>query len=137
MKIRNTIAALCFALLCAFTFACNNDKKAEQNIAQMISGASSKTWYPVRETNAGGDKEKLDASEKRESWVFYSNGQVSMNLTSQAIQGTWSYDPATKVMSVTPAGSTMAQTFTVEDADEDDLHLKAGDGSEMKLETRN
>ncbi|RYD76334.1 MAG: hypothetical protein EOP53_14890 [Sphingobacteriales bacterium] len=135
MKIRNIMAALSFAFLCVFATACNNNKN-DVNVAQMISGASSKTWHPVRETNASGDKEKLDANEKRESWVFYSNGQVSMNMTSQAIQGTWNYDPNTKLMSITPSGSTMAQTFTVVDADEDDLHLKAGDGSEMKLETR-
>lgn len=128
------LGMLLFAFL--LVTGCNNNKK-EENVAQLISGASSKTWYPVRETNASGDKEKLDANEKRESWVFYSNGQVSMNLTNQVIQGNWTYDPNTKVIAVTPSGSTTAQTFTVESADEDDLHLKTGEGSEMKLETRN
>lgn len=132
--IEKIMTLLVFAGLLATS--CNNDKKAEQNVAQMISGATSKTWYPEKETNASGDKEKLDATEKGESWVFYSNGQVSMNLSNQAMQGTWSYDPGTKVLAITQSGSTMAQTFTVVDADEDDLHLKAGDGSEMKLEAK-
>jgi hypothetical protein len=113
--------------------SCNNNKN--KDVKAIISGPSSKTWHPSKQTDASGDKVKLTDEEKKESWIFYSNGQVSMNMTSQSMQGRWTYDPHTRVLAITPDGSTMAQTFTVKDAEEDELDLTAGDGTAMRLKT--
>ncbi len=125
--------SLVLLLITTLLASCNSKK--EENVSMVISGASSKTWHPSKATDASGDKEKLTDAEKSESWIFYSNGQVSMNMTNQSMQGRWTYDPNTKVLAITPEGSTSAQTFTVKDADENELDLMAGDGSAMKLRT--
>lgn len=122
-------------LLATFSFfAC--ERKSDQPAAQLISGVTSKTWYPDEAKTAGGDNENLSSTEKKENWVFYSNGTMSMNLSTQAMQGRWSYDEGSKTLTITPDGSTTARSFTVTKLDEDDMKLSTSDGSVMELETR-
>ena len=119
---------LSLAVLVLFMPACEEEK----NPNEMIAGDNHKTWHPAKETDASGDKEKLSDEEKDESWVFYSNGTMSMNLASQSVKGDWRYDAAAKELVVTPEGGP-AMSFAVEELSDDKMKLKAGDGSEMKL----
>mgnify|MGYP001627193711 CR=1 FL=1 len=110
--------------------------KKDQNVAQLISGTSSKTWYAVKETNATGGKETLTDDEKEATWVFFMNNTMTITDRGQIINGNWSYDPASKSLIVTPGNSTTARTFRVEDIDDKEMELKAGDGSELKLKAK-
>jgi antitoxin component YwqK of YwqJK toxin-antitoxin module len=128
--IKSTFGVMLMAL--ALTFGCS--KKAD-NPNEMIAGTSNKTWHPEKETNATGDKEKLSDEEKNESWVFYTNGTMAMNLTSQSVKGNWIYDASGKTLTITPENMG-SQQFAVEDLSNDKMKLKAADGSEMKLEAK-
>jgi antitoxin component YwqK of YwqJK toxin-antitoxin module len=127
-KLKSTLTCLLIGL--ALSFGCS--KKAD-NPNAMIAGTSNKTWHPEKETNAAGDKEKLSDDEKNEAWVFYSNGTMAMNLTSQSVKGNWIYDASGKTLTITPENMG-SQQFIVEDLSDDKMKLKAEDGSEMKLE---
>jgi hypothetical protein len=128
-KIKSILACIAIAVL--LTYGCN---KKDDNPNAKIAGTTNKTWHPVKETNAEGDKEKLTDQEEKESWVFYNNGTMSMNLATQAMKGSWSYEAAGKSLTITPDDGSGSKQFTVEDLTDDKMKLKAADGSEMKLE---
>jgi hypothetical protein len=128
-KIKSILACIAIALI--LTWGCS--KKAD-NPTEKIAGTANKTWHPVKETNASGDKEKLTETEKNETWTFYTNGTLSMNLTDQSIKGSWGYNVANKTLTITPDDGSGARQFAVENLSDDNMKLRAGDGSEMKLE---
>ena len=129
MKVKHLIVLL----LALFSFySCG--KKEESTSASMISGADSKIWKATKETNASGDKEKLDRDEKKQELQFYSNGTFAINAEPANQTGKWTYDQASKTLSLNFEGENKTENFQVEDLDDDKMKLKAADGSEMTLE---
>lgn len=118
----------------ATNFACNNNNNKDANPNLLIAGTTSKTWKAERETNQAGDKDKLTKDEKKERIQFFANGTFTMSSPSENANGTWSYDPAGKNLSMQFSGTNVSENFTVLELEEDEIKLKAADGSEMELE---
>ena len=58
-----------------------------------------------------------------------------MNSNLQTMSGTYRYDQAGRTLMLTPNGSQTSMSFEVTKLDDDELDLKAPDGSTMELET--
>ena len=117
-----------------FTFSCT---KKESDPNKIIAGETSKVWKAEKETNAEGDKEKLSKEEKNEVLQFYSNGTFSVNGTSAATQGTWSYEVGSKNLSLKFKDADVSENFEVVTLEKDKIKLKAADGSLMTLAADN
>ncbi|MFC6997606.1 lipocalin-like domain-containing protein [Rufibacter roseus] len=126
---------LLMTLLSIGSFSCGN-KSNEGGNAQMISGSTSKVWKANKETNSVGDKEKLSKAEKQEQIQFFSNGNFTQTSATQSDNGTWTYDPQTKTLSLTYANNSVSENFSVTELDEDNLKLQAPDGSTLELEAQ-
>jgi hypothetical protein len=127
MKMKKLIGV---ALL-AFLLAGCKDKSDSMSNEQKIAGNDQKTWIATRETNSEGDKDKLTRDEKKESITFWSNGNVKMANGEEAQSGQWSYSGNTLTLQFT--GAANSENFTVVDLDDDEMKLKAADGSQMTL----
>src|SRR5688500_4967556 len=58
----------------------------------MLAGDVEKAWKATRETDATGDKDKLDRGERSERIVFYRSGKVTMTGDAESAHGTWTLD---------------------------------------------
>jgi hypothetical protein len=116
----------------ATNFACNSNKNDNPNL--LIAGTTSKTWKTVKETMPSGDKDKITDEEKKEKIQFFANGTFVMSSPTENANGTWTYDPNAKNLSMQFAGADVTENFSVLNLEDDEMKLKAGDGSEMKLE---
>lgn len=105
------------------TAAASNDK--------LIAGDSEKTWKAKRETNSEGDKDKLTKAEKEQRITFWRNGNVKMGDEAQTMDGKWSYSGSTLTLQFT--GENVTENFTVIELDDDEMKLRAADGSEMTM----
>jgi VCBS repeat-containing protein len=138
MKMRTASSAsrlftlVCLVWLSAFNFSCNKKNEGGGN-ASMISGTSSKVWKASKETTASGDKDKITGDEKQEQIQFFANGNFTQTSASNSANGTWAYDAANKTLSLTYAGNSTSENFTVTELDEDDLKLQAPDGSTLTM----
>ena len=117
-------------MLSAMTLSCS---KKEQNPDRIIAGDNSKIWKAHKETNAAGEKEKLSEEEKSEVLQFYSNGTFSLNGTNAAEQGKWDYKEDSKNLSLVFSNSEVSENFEVVTLKEEEIKLKASDGSTMTL----
>ena len=118
-------------LLAVVLVSCGGDKAGTES---MLSGSGSKTWKAKKELNAEGDKEKLTDAEKDQSMQFYADGRFATGGASTLQTGTWEYDQAAKKLSLQFEGQNVQETFDVLKLSDDELRLKAGDGSEMVME---
>lgn len=98
---------------------------------KLIAGDSEKTWKAKRETNSEGDKDKLTKGEKEQRITFWRNGNVKMGDEAQTMDGKWSYSGSTLTLQFT--GENVTENFTVLELDDDELKLRAADGSEMLM----
>jgi len=131
LKVKNAFLAFyLFALI--FAVGCN--KKNEAGGTANLYGKDSKRWTTDKEKNAGGDKVKQTEEDKNTVLQFFSNGNFSMNSNLQTMSGTYRYDQAARSLMLTPNGSQTSMSFEVTKLDENDLNLKAPDGSIMELE---
>ena len=96
-----------------------------------MAGDVEKTWKAQRETDAQGDKEKLDRQEKQERVIFYRNGKYTMTSNDQSEHGTWRLESSKLAMQ--PDGGNVIENFDLVALDKNTLHLRAGDGSELKM----
>lgn len=111
------------------------DKKQNDSPQALLAGTTSKVWRATKETNSEGDREKMSAEEKKDMMQFYANGNFSINSSTQSGNGTWTSDAAAKTLTLQYAGAGVSETFQILEIDEDDLKLKAADGSELTLKT--
>ena len=118
-------------LLAVVLVSCGGDKTGNES---MLSGSSSKTWKAEKETNAAGDKEKLTDAEKQQNLQFYADGRFAMGGASTLQTGTWSYDQSAKKLTLQFEDQNVSESFDVLKLSDDELRLRAGDGSEMVLE---
>jgi hypothetical protein len=116
----------------ATNFACNSNKNDNPNL--LIAGTTRKNGKTVKETMPSGDKDKITDEEKKEKIQFFANGTFVMSSPTENANGTWTYDPNAKNLSMQFAGADVTENFSVLNLEDDEMKLKAGDGSEMKLE---
>lgn len=114
-----------------FVYSCSQKEKDPQKI---IAGENSKKWKAEKETNAVGEKEKLDKEEMKEIMEFRSNGDFFLDGTTDNTKGKWKYDNASKNLSLQFAGANVTENFAVLDLKEDEIKLQAADGSTMVLD---
>lgn len=119
-------AALVFLALSG----CGNKSDSMTN-EEKIAGASEKTWEAKRETDASGDKDKLTREEKKEKITFSRNGNVKMGDGNEMLSGQWSLEGNN--LSLHFAGENVTENFTVVELEDDNIKLKANDGSEMTM----
>lgn len=137
---------LAVLLIAGVLTACNNDKKdgastnetantteaSDKNSNEkLIAGDSEKTWKAKRETNSEGDKDKLTKAEKEQRITFWRNGNVKMGDDTQTMDGKWSYSGSTLTLQFT--GENVTENFTVVELEDDEIKLRAADGSEMTM----
>jgi len=118
-------------LLAVVLVSCGGDKAGNES---MLSGTSSKTWKAKKELNAEGDKEKLTDAEKDQNLQFYADGRFAMGGASTLQTGTWTYDQAAKKLTLQFEDQNVSENFDVLKLSDDELRLKAADGSEMVME---
>lgn len=128
------LSLLVVLLLSAGTFSCG-DKGTEGATSSMISGPSSKIWKADKELNAMGDKDKLTSDEKAEQIQFFANGNFTQTSKTESANGTWAYNESAKSLTLTYANQNVSETFAVTELDDDNLTLRAPDGSMLELET--
>ena len=132
MNLKNYLMLLSFTLL---LFGAGCQKKDTVGNAGMLTGADSKVWKTEKETTASGEKDKVTKEEKQQEIQFFANGSFSMRSPTQNASGKWTYDAMAKNLSLQFVGSDLTENFQVLNLTDDELKLKAGDGSEMILET--
>ena len=124
---RNSLYALLFIFVSA---SCGNSSDSMTN-EEKIAGKEEKTWKAQRETNASGDKDKLTRDERRQTITFWRNGDVKMGDGDQMMSGKWTLQGDN--LALVFAGSTVSENFTVVELEDDEIKLRAGDGSEMTM----
>lgn len=127
------IWVLAFVLVLSMSIvACGDkDKVGSENL---ITGTNSKTWKANKELDAAGDKEKLTKEEKQETMQFYADGRFALGGGGMLQTGTWSYDQSAKRLSLQFEDQDVTENFEVLKLTDDQMELKAADGSVMKLE---
>ncbi|MFC5270308.1 hypothetical protein [Adhaeribacter terreus] len=131
LKLKHSFLALyLFALI--FAYGCGNKNKA--GATANLYGADSKSWTTDKERDATGDKVKQTAEDEKTVLTFFANGNFSMNSNLQTMNGTYRYDQSGKTLMLTPNGSNTSMSFEVTKLDDDELDLKAPDGSKMELD---
>jgi hypothetical protein len=121
-------------MLGIFIMLSSCEKKGE-DARKEFYGDGTKTWRVVKARNADGKKEELSDAEKRDVLRFNSDGSFSANAVEGNAEGTWTYDPAAKLLTLQFAGASVTESHSVVDISDDKIRLKAGDGSEMTLES--
>src|SRR5690606_36970476 len=126
-QIQHVLAALLLVVL----VSCSG--KEEVGSTSLITGASSKTWKIEKAVDATGDKEKLTDHEENEALQFFADCRFSTTGGAALQTGTWTFDQAAKTLSLQFEGATTQEVFNVVKLTEDEMRLKAADGSEMVL----
>ena len=124
---RNSMYVLLFVFVLA---GCNNGSDSMTN-EEKIAGKEEKTWKAQKETDASGDKDKLTRDEKRQTITFWRNGNVKMGDGDQMMSGQWTLQGDN--LALVFAGSNVSENFTVLELDNNEIKLRAGDGSELTM----
>ena len=124
---RNSLYVLLFIFVLS---GCNSGSDSMTN-EEKIAGKEEKTWKAQKETDASGDKDKLTRDEKRQTITFWRNGNVKMGDGDQMMPGQWTLQGDN--LALVFAGSNTSENFTVVELDEDEIKLRAGDGSELTM----
>jgi heat shock protein HslJ len=98
---------------------------------EKIAGQDQKTWKAQKETDASGDKDKLTRDEKRQTITFSRDGNVKMGDGNEMMSGQWKLEGNNLGLIFT--GSTVSENFTIIELDDDEMKLKAGDGSQLTM----
>ncbi len=122
------ISLFCFSLI---TFSCG---KKESDPQKIFAGESSRKWKADRETTSSGEKDPLTKEEKKEVIEFYSSGKFNMSGGSEITNGTWSYDNVGKSLTMKVDNAPVTLSYVVEELENDEIKLKAADGSTMELD---
>lgn len=124
---RNSLYILLFIFVLS---GCNSGSDSMTN-EEKIAGKDEKTWKAQKETDASGDKDKLTRDEKRQTITFWRNGNVKMGDGDQMMSGQWTLQGDN--LALVFAGSNTSENFTVVELDDDEIKLRAGDGSELTM----
>lgn len=119
-----------FALLFLLVTACGSDKGKVES-SNMLYGTSSKVWKTDKQVDAGGDKVSQSDADENMEMSFSANGTYSGTQS-----GTYVFDQPAKTLTLTPTGSTTANTFTVETLTEDKLTLVGTSGAKLMLTSK-
>jgi hypothetical protein len=122
---RNSLYVLLFIFVLS---GCNSGSDSMTN-EEKIAGKDEKTWKAKKETDASGDKDKLTRDEKRQTITFWRNGNVKMGDGDQMMSGQWTLQGDN--LALVFAGSNTSENFTVVELENDEIKLRAGDGSEL------
>ena len=116
----------------ALTFSCG---KKEYNTSEVLAGSTSKTWKISKQTDSNGDKEKLSSTEKEEKMNFYADGKFSIVSEKGTATGTWNVQSTVepKTLTLQFQDQTVTENFAIVELKDDEVTLKAGDGSKMIL----
>lgn len=133
LSLRPYLATLLCAFVLLFAASCNQAGKVEG--VNMLYGTNGKVWKTAKETTAAGDKVKQTDAQQDETLHFFANNTYSMTGASGATQGKFSFDQGAKTLSLTPDGSTTANTFNVETLTDSKLTLVGSSGAKLMLET--
>jgi hypothetical protein len=123
---------LYFIVLFSMGMAACNNKSETMSGEEKLAGKDEKTWEAKKETDASGDKDKLTREEKKERITFWRDGNVRMGDDNSSQSGKWTLQGTN--LSLVFSGSDVSENFTVIALDDDELKLRAGDGSEMIME---
>jgi len=121
-------------LVALFTASCGQDNKVGET--SLLYGTDSKTWATDKETNAAGEKVAQTSADKKTELKFYANGSFNMSSPAQSMQGNYTFDQTAKKITLTPTGAPNSLTFDVVNLTDDEITLKAPDGSQMMLEAQ-
>ncbi|PTX15283.1 hypothetical protein C8N40_108175 [Pontibacter mucosus] len=124
------------AVLLAILITSCGGNKEEVGSETMIAGTSSKTWVADKERDATGDKEKLTDAEKDQTMQFYADGRFALGAGAALQTGTWTFDQSAKRLTLQFEGADMSENFEVIKLDDDELDLRASDGSVMEMELK-
>ena len=124
---RNSLYVLLFIFVLS---GCNSGSDSMTN-EEKIAGKDEKTWKAQKETDASGDKDKLTRDEKRQTITFWRNGNVKMGDGDQMMSGQWTLQGDN--LALVFAGSNTSENFTVVELEDDEIKLRAGDGSELVM----
>lgn len=124
---RNSLYILLFIFVLS---GCNSGSDSMTN-EEKIAGKDEKTWKAQKETDASGDKDKLTRDEKRQTITFWRNGNVKMGDGDQMMSGQWTLQGDN--LALVFAGSNTSENFTVVELEDDEIKLRAGDGSELTM----
>ncbi len=119
------------ALFMLLLVSCGSNEKVGSQ--SLISGATNKTWSASKETNAAGDKEKISKAEKGQTLQFYADGRFAASGGSALETGTWTFDQSGQKLSLNFENQSVTENFDVIKLTDDEMHLKAADGSVMQL----
>ena len=122
---RNSLYVLLFIFVLS---GCNSGSDSMTN-EEKIAGKDEKTWKAQKETYASEDKDKLTRDEKSQTITFWRNGNVKMGDGDQMMSGQWTLQGDN--LALVFAGSNTSENFTVVELEDDEIKLRAGDGSEL------
>ncbi|MCC9137079.1 lipocalin family protein [Pontibacter silvestris] len=125
----STLTAILLAIV---LISCGDSN--EVGSESMLTGPSNKTWRAEKETNAVGNKEKLTDAEKQETMQFYADGRFALGGGGTLQTGTWSFDQAARRLTLQLEDQDVTLNFEVLKLTNDEMRLKAADGSEMLLQ---
>lgn len=123
----NWLYVLLFVLVVS---GCNKASDSMTN-EEKIAGKEEKTWKAQKETDASGDKDKLTRDEKRQTITFWRNGNVKMGDGEQMLSGQWKLEGDNLALVFT--GSDVSENFTVLELEDNEMKLRAGDGSQLTM----
>ena len=122
------ISLICLGL---FNISCS---KKELDPQKIFAGESSRKWKADRETTGNGEKDPLTKDEKKEVIEFYSSGKFNLSGGAEPTNGTWTYDNAGKSLIMKVDNAPVTMSYVVEELENDEIKLKAADGSTMELD---
>jgi hypothetical protein len=128
-----TMSQTVFGLLVMLIMVSCGNSKEEVGSESMISGATNKTWKADKELDASGEKDKLTREENDQAMQFYSDGRFALGGGGTLQTGTWSFDKSANRLTLNFENQEMAENFEVTKLTDDEMNLKAADGSEMRL----
>lgn len=136
VSFRSYFASLLSAVALLFIVAsCGGGDKGTVEGATTLYGSGSKTWVTDKQTDASGDKMKLDDAAKEAEFTF-----TATNFTAseggQSQTGTYTFDQAGKTLTLTPQGGSTANTFKVEKLTDDKLSLSGTSGAMYVLKAK-
>ncbi|RIJ36678.1 hypothetical protein [Pontibacter oryzae] len=133
-KTHKAVAPLFAVLLTIFFTSCGGEE--EVGSENMISGADNKTWVVDEEKDASGQEQDLTDTEEAQNMQFYADGRFAMGGNGMLQTGTWSFDQTAKRITLQFEDEDVTQTFEVLKLDDDEMDLKAPDGTTLELEVK-
>lgn len=130
INIINQAVLVLFIMLITVSCGGSEEKVGSESL---ISGATNKTWKANKEFDASGEKNKLTQEEESEAIQFYSDGRFALGGGGTLQTGTWSFDQSANRLTLNFENQDMSENFEVTKLTDDEMNLKAADGSEMRL----